>query len=301
MRRLTIVLLLAVGAVAAPARAACPPPDYPPALLDFIRAQGFMLDDDAERDALALALLDCLGDPDPRWRDATAFGALATWLRTGALGDDTLRELQGRLVAQLGEARDPRGFRRPFVALVLAEVARADRVQPRLDDAQRAAMVAAAIAYLRELRDYRGFIPGEGWRHGVAHAADLVLQLVSSERIAAADVARLLDALATQVAPTVDMAYVHGEPERLARAAYWAWRRGVLDDAWWDAWVERVSAPAPLPSWQAAYAGTSGLARRHNVRAFVLSLAHLARRGGGEQGERLLAACDRALDRIDAN
>lgn len=299
MRRLPALLLLAVGAACAPAHAACPPEGYPPALLDFIRAQGFVVEDARERDALALALLDCLGDPDPRWRDATAFGALATWLRAGAIGDDTLRELHRRLLALLADARDPRGLRRPFVVLVLAEVARADRTAPRLEDAQRGALVDAAIAYLRELRDYRGFDAREGWRHGVAHASDLVLQLALSERIGATDVGRLLDALGSQVAPTVDMSYVHGEPERLARAAYWAWRRGALEPAWWDAWIDRVSAPAPLPAWQAAYSSTSGLARRHNVRAFLLALAHLARRGGGDADARLLAACDRALDRVD--
>lgn len=296
------VLLLALlpGAVpAASAPPACPPEGYPPALLSFIQSQGFMVEDARERQGLALALLACTGHPNPALRDNLAYGAIATWLRGGMLDATTVRAVRDDLLAQLRDRRDPQGFRRSFAALLLSEVAQADHVAPLFDAAERRAMVDAAVDWLTEVRDYRGFVTGEGWRHGVAHGADLALHLVMNDRVEVADVERLLAAVGAQVAPTATVFYVQGEPERLARVVLRAHRREILDAGWWDRWIDRIAAPSPLPSWRAAFGSEPGLARRHNVRAFLLALAHLARRGGEPGDAALLAACDRALDRID--
>lgn len=289
------LLLVGAGMVAA----ACPPTGYPPGALGALRAGGFVVADPVVRESLALALLDCVGDPDPTLRDGLAFEGLTAWLRADALSPATVRSLHAGLLSQLRDPYDPQGFRRPFAALLLSEVARADRVTPVLDPAGRGAMVDAVVDYLNGLRDYRGFSEREGWRHGAAHAADLVLQLVVNTTIAPADVGRMLDALATRIAPTARVSWIHGEPERFARAVYFAHRRDALDDAWWDRWFDRVSSPAPLAAWGDALRSEVGLARRHNTRAFLLSLAHLARTGGGAGDAGLLSRVDAAIARVD--
>ena len=43
-------------------------------------------------------------------------------------------------------------------------------------------------------------------------------------------------------------------------------------EAEWSAWFTQLTMPAPLPNWQAAFNSELGLARRHNLRAFLLSL-----------------------------
>ena len=70
------------------------------------------------------------------------------------------------------------GFAQPFAALALAEVARVDRVAPIFTADERAVLVTAATNYVRSVRDYRGFDDVQGWRHGVAHGADFLMQLV---------------------------------------------------------------------------------------------------------------------------
>lgn len=39
---------------------------------------------------------------------------------------------------------------------------------------------------------------------------------------------------------------------------------------YWNAWFQRIAAPAPLPAWDQACRSQAGLARRHNTRAFLL-------------------------------
>jgi hypothetical protein len=178
---LPIIALLALGACATtPAEAqsaACRPAGYDRAQLDALKANQWAIADEAARNAFALALADCLGDPDSSVRDGLAFEGLQHYMRAGQLSTATLAALNTNLQAKL-TAPDPQGFQRPFAALVLADVARTDRVAPWMNEAQRTQLIDASIAYMRGITDYRGFTPGEGYRHAAAHTADLMLQLV---------------------------------------------------------------------------------------------------------------------------
>lgn len=56
---------------------------------------------------------------------------------------------------------------------------RVDRMQGDPDD-ERQALLAAATTYRRGVRDHRGFVDAEGWRHGVARGAGLPLPLAQN-------------------------------------------------------------------------------------------------------------------------
>lgn len=248
-------------------------------------------------DALALSLAACLGDPDPALRDGLAYESLAAWLRADALSAPARVALRERLLADLA-APDPAGFRRPFAGIVLAEVARTDRVSPWMSPEDRERLVQAAAAYLAGVRDYRGFTDREGWRHGVAHGADLVMQLALNPALDRAALDRLLEAIAVQVAPAGAPPYVHGEPERLARPVVFILSRGLHDEAEWRAWLARATAPAPMTDWSEAWRSEAGLARRHDVRAFLLAL-HAALGADGANLPAFLPAVSAALRATD--
>lgn len=229
--------LLAVGGlfVSAMATAAgCPPAGHDLASLQALKAANFEVPNDAGRQSLARALLACLADPDPARRDGIAFEAYSTWLRAGKLEVATRTDLLSGLVAMLQpDSRDKDGFRQPFAALVLSEVARTDRLSEWMSAEQRNRLVSEAARYLESVRDYRGFVEKEGWRHGVAHGSDLVLQLVLNPRLDRVAVDRLLTAVAAQVAPAGEHAYVDGESERLARPVLYAASRKLHSTEDW--------------------------------------------------------------------
>ena len=291
--------LFSLALAAAPAPA-CAPDEATLDAWRALKAAGFDTGDASETEATARALAACLAHPDPAVRDGLAYEGLAHWLRAGELGVGPRRQLRGQLVAMLGAGKADRpGFGPPFAALVLAEIARTDRVEPWMEADERARMVGVAAAYLQSVRDYRGFVDGEGWRHGVAHGADWVMQLVLNPALDEAQVAHLLDAVAAQVAPAGAPAYVHGESERLARPVLLALRRGTPDDAGWQAWLARVADPAPLPDWSQAYGSEAGLARRHNLRAFLLALYAGLAESGDEALRARLPPVVAALRRMD--
>ncbi|MCI4569361.1 DUF2785 domain-containing protein [Lysobacter sp. CFH 32150] len=261
------LLLVLIGAT--PAFAGCPPEGQSRESLQALKALKFTLPDPPARQTLAEGLVDCLGDPDPELRDGLAYEALTHWMRAKELSPEGLRVLRDRLQAMLGE-EDPAGFRRPFAALVLSEVARTDRVEPWMEPGERAEMVDAAARYLESVRDYRGYDEEEGWRHGVAHGADWLMQLTLNPALERAQFDRILAAIATQVVPEPAHAYVFGEPGRLARPVLYIAKRGVYSEAEWQAWL---SAMTPTRGdTKLTYKDAVWLARRHDLLAFLTSL-----------------------------
>jgi len=296
-RPLTAAELAAEWSALGVAGVGCAPEPERRTSLLALAERGFELADAAERQRLALELAECLGDPDPKLRDEVAFTGLSTWLRAEALDEATRLALAQRLLPWVEAEEDAAGFRRPFAALALSEVARADRLAPSLPDAVRGRIVAAAAGFLETTRDHRGFDAAEGWRHAVAHGADLVLQIGLHPATTADEAKRLFDALATQIAPT-GVAYVHGEPERLARAAFFVHRRGLPGDDYWDAWFAALAAPGPSEAGAAAPSAAEALARRHDLAAFLHALAFAARANPAPSSDRLAELAHRELVRL---
>jgi hypothetical protein len=252
-----------------PAMAGCPPQDMGRNELQAMKTLRFQVPEAADRNTIALALVDCLGDPDPLLRDGIAYEGLAHWMRAGQLEPGVLRSLRDRLYARIDEGEGD-GFARPFAALVLSEVARTDRIAAWMTPHEREAMVRKAADYLATVQDYRGFDNAEGWRHGVAHGADWALQLALNPALERAQGDRLLAAVAAQVVPGSAHAYVSGEPGRLARPVVALARSGLYGEDDWQTWF--AALPARIGDPELAYADEDWLARRHDLVAFLLSL-----------------------------
>lgn len=264
MRR--VLILLACPLIAAVAQADCPAASASQ-LRQALKVEASEADRAAQQ-AQALNLADCLAHPDPALRDGLGFELLSEWMRAKALKPETLQVLRERLLPVLSGPDVSAGFHAPFAALTLAEIARVDRLQPFLTPAQRLDLLERACRYLASVRDYRGFVPGEGWRHGVAHGADLLMQLSLNPALDAAAQRRILQAVAAQVLAGSGHAYQFGEGQRLARPALFAAARAEIPADDWQRWLDATLAPAaPKSEPDAAL-----LARIHNAREFLWPL-----------------------------
>ena len=287
MRICTLAILAAGLAFSSASVAQCPPQSMTRGELFELKAQAFVVDDDAARNRLALDLLGCLADPDPKMRDGVVYEAIATWGRGELLLPDTLQALRGGLIAKLKGEDDPQQFRRAFAALVLSEVARVDRIKPVFSDTERQQLATVAADFIRGVEDYRGYDEQVGWRHQVAHASDVVLQLALNPQMPTESVMEMLDAMSVQIAPAA-VGYTHSEPERFARAAFYAHQRGALNADWWQGWLSRVTAAAPAESWAAAQQTKAGITRRNNLFAFLFALHFAAANADNEAGNELM-------------
>jgi len=221
----------------------------------------------------ALKLAECLGHEDPEIRDEFAYATFVETLRQGDTSPRTIRLLKEKLIGNIRTAStDTEGFLAPFSVLVLAEIARVDRLDPFMTQSERSALVKAGSDYLEGIEDYRGFDPKDGWRHGVAHAADLMLQLSLNPSLEEQHAQLMLEAISSQVVAGNAHSYIHGESKRLARPIlYLAMTELVSADAWRN-WFAALEADQDDPRWQDAYTSVEGLARIHNTENFAAAI-----------------------------
>lgn len=277
--------------------AACPPAGWDRARLEALKKAQYAIADQAEREGFAEAIVACVASPDPFLRDGIGFEALSHWFRAERLDDAVKVRIARDLLRRLS-SRDPAGFEAPFAALSLAEVVRADRVKAYLPSDLRVAIGEGAVTFVAGVRDYRGYDEREGWRHGVAHGADLLMQIARNPAYAdRAYLGRVLDAVGAQVAPAGHF-YIYGEPERLMQPIIFLAQRKVFTEAEWTAWFARVSDPAPLASWDAAFTSQRGLAKRHDTRAFLSSVWLNAKISASGDDDVLLAGAEAALRKV---
>lgn len=291
MKRLLFTAVIVFAAAAAPALAqtgTCPPAGYDRARLEALKASEWAIPSARARNAFARAMIACVASPDTSLRDGALYESMYRLLRTRQLSTETMIAIEADLEARL-TAPEGDGFERPFAALVLSEVARADRVEAYLPAAARTRLLDASIAYFAGVRDYRGFDERAGWRHGVAHGADLLLQLSLNPAFGKSELTRILAALSAQVAPEGHF-YIYGEPERIARPVIFMAQRGLISEAEWTAWF------ASLPKVdEAAFSTQAGLARRHNLTALYATIALNVRLTENAEDNALLPGVEAAL------
>jgi hypothetical protein len=293
MRRIFFAFFMAAMPLAAVE--ACVNETWPREALLKLKADAFVPAEGMDRYAAARQLIVCLASPDPTLRDGVAYEGLSAWLRQKAFDAEQMRELRTRLYERL-DTPDKDGFAAPFSALVLSEVARTDRIEAWMTDQERADMLAKAAGYLTSVRDYRGFEADAGWRHGVAHGADWLMQLALNPKLDAVQLRQLTDAAASQVRAADGHAYVYGESARLARPILFAARRDIRTEAEWTTWMDSLSAGMADP--KLAYQDAVWLAARHNLAAFLSTVYFEADHGGLEALKPLQNAAAGALKAI---
>jgi hypothetical protein len=274
---------------------ACIPEGYDRAKLEMLKAGEFEIADEAERETFAKAITACLASPDPKLRDGVAYEALMHMLREKQLSAETMKALLADLQPRL-EGPDGEGFERPFAALALSEIARADRIEPFLTEDELMLLVVKAQAYLLNVYDYRGFHETEGWRHGVAHGADLLMQLALNPRVDNEGLGLIVSAIGVQIAPR-GHSYIFGESERLAQPVLFAASRGVMREQEWSAWLKQVVTP-PADVADRLSTSVNGLAWRHNTKAFLDSLYLNVTLGSDKADDVMLPGLEAALKAI---
>lgn len=274
---------------------ACPPAGWDRARLESLKAASFEIANTGERERFAEAVVACVASADPFLRDGVAFEALSHMFRKEQLGDAVKIRIARELLRRLA-SREASGFEAPFAALVLAEVVRADRLKAYLPGDVRSAIGEGAVTFVTGVRDYRGFDEREGWRHGVAHGADLLMQIARNPAYAdRAYLGRLRDAVGAQIAPAGHF-YIYGEPERLMYPVLFLAQRKAFVAAEWRAWFERVTGDAH--SWADAFASQKGLARRHNTKAFLYAVWLNAKISENADDDVLLEGAEAALRKV---
>jgi hypothetical protein len=237
-----------------------------------VAASGLAVPDDRTLGDLTAELTRMLADPDPEMRDGLAYPTLTTWVGRGVY-DDLLTGLGDGMAAGLavgiGDTASDGIFRRSFSALVLGECIARDNQRPLVAGGKILEWGDRLATWLLRERDLRGFVPGKGWAHAVAHGADGLGTLARSPHVQKPELTVVLDVIADRVVSRVDRLFTNGEPDRLAQAVIQVLRRDVVPLEVLEPWVARLAAVAGARS---SYDGRDPHLAGGNAEAFLRAL-----------------------------
>jgi hypothetical protein len=219
------------------------------AFWDRVVAEGHKVPADRPLAELTAELTTMLGSADPYLRDEIAYPTLATWVSEGVY-DDLLQGLgdgmTAGLVVGIGEDGTDTVFRRSFSALVLAEcIERAGALAASgqgVPDETVLRWGDRVAGWLVRERDLRGYVPGKGWAHALAHGADALGVLAEAPQMGRLELTVLLDVIADRLLLPTRARFAHAEDDRLAAATMRILRRDVVALEVLEPWVARLAA-----------------------------------------------------------
>lgn len=207
----------------------------------------FAVPTDRSLPELTAELTGLLGDVDPDLRDGLALPTLATWIERGVY-DDLLPGLGDGMAAGLrvglGESGTDSVFRRSSSVLILGCCIERDTERALVPQGKVLEWGDRIATWFLDEKDLRGFVPGQGWAHTMAHGADALGTLACSPHIGVGELTVLLDVLAERIVAPVEVLLNAGEPDRLALAAMCVLRRDQVPLDLIEVWVETLAETA---------------------------------------------------------
>ncbi|MDK2981935.1 MAG: hypothetical protein PWQ55_2282 [Chloroflexota bacterium] len=202
--------------------------------LKKLQTAGNALPQDIDRTALLAKMLEHIGSSDSELRDDLIFFSLQEWIaRNPQIPVTDLRATWPRLLDEqhlffhLGEQGTDSVFTRSFSALTLALYVYRHRQEAYLSSADLRTILAALCRYLSLEQDLRGYVPGPGWAHAVAHSADALDELALCAEMNADDLRRILAAILGSMSRP-QAPFVQREEERMATAFVNLHGRGLI-------------------------------------------------------------------------
>lgn len=133
--------------------------------------------------------------------------------------------LKYHLFHGIGETESDTVFTRAFSTLLIALIVYQDRQRGFLSATDIDMLKAKLLAYLDCEIDTRGYVPGKGWAHSIAHVADAFDELVLHPHLDETEFGEMLEALWDKV--MIPSLYVHDEDERLLNPIFALLGRGM--------------------------------------------------------------------------
>ncbi|GCE09105.1 DUF2785 domain-containing protein [Dictyobacter aurantiacus] len=229
-------------------------------------------------------LLSYLGSTDSELREELAYMILCEWIGRGNYSYPDIQKMATQLLYNLtiglDEQQSDTVFLRSFSVLILTEIVCYDLTQSILSEAEVQQLLDQALDYFLLEKDVRGYEPGKGWAHAVAHSSDFLWVLSQHQFVSTTGLMRIMDAIGKKITAPIDDTYLFDEDERLVRAVMSVLQRNLLGFSFLTMWLEMLIHPRGRIAWNADLDGKmmevvrnkAETCARHNTKHFLRSL-----------------------------
>ena len=175
---------------------------------------------EVDQSSVLNSMLEHIGSTDCELRDGLIYASFYKLVMErkqieAALLSELLQTCVNELLFKgIGEKGTDTVFTRSFTTLLIALILGRDNQEDFLSKDTIEDMKEKLIKYMELEEDIRGFVPDKGWAHSVAHAADMIDELVKNPKLNKECYPDIIRTLWSKVLIS-NSVYVHGEDERL--------------------------------------------------------------------------------------
>jgi len=186
---------------------------------------------------------EALKSTDGNLRDRLALNVICNLIENGKLSDDKCRLLLQELISDkyllcgLGEECGDSVFGRSFSTYPISSILEYNRQVKRriLTDEDIKDVFTAAIKYVQEENDLRGFVDDKGWADSIGHGADFLASLAEDSALGSKELSIVLDVIRDKVC--IDYACHGATVFRLAAAASEVLKRKLIGEQEFASWT----------------------------------------------------------------
>ncbi|MBI0092154.1 DUF2785 domain-containing protein [Lactobacillus sp. M0403] len=170
-------------------------------------------------------LLDNIGNLNPHIRDNLVYTLFARGFSENAFNQKQIQVIidsfiQNRdLFRQINQPENDAVFLRTFSALLGALILESDNDKPILTDSDRQLLFDWSIRYLKEEKDFRGYVTNKGWAHSVAHGSDFLGATLNHHDFKPKSVSAIFEVI-TSIFQNLKNPFVDDEEQRIAFAFF---------------------------------------------------------------------------------
>ncbi len=161
-----------------------------------------------------------IGSLDSELRDNLIYGSFYELIHEKNLLEhslltELLEECKNNLLCKgIEESESDLVFTRTFTSLLITLILYRDNADDFLSQQKISDCKDKVLAYLSAETDVRGYVPGKGWAHSVAHMADAIDELVKNPKLNKAYYSEIVSALYNAILQE-KYAFIHNEDERI--------------------------------------------------------------------------------------
>lgn len=241
--------------------------------LQAIEKNSFQLSAKDDLKELIPAMLEHIGSTDSILRDDLIYSALAEWISDENLIDnEQLRKILSvilddkHMLYMLGEKDTDSIFTRSFSVLILPQLFNAQVNRQLFTDEEISRAKGKLLFFIANEKDRRGYVPGKGWAHAIAHAADALAELVICFKTDKESLMEILESIIDVICVS-DQCYIHSEEERLVTVVLEVIKKRTISESKIHQWLETFSLNA-----LAVKSFPERIIIRTNVKNFLQSL-----------------------------
>ena len=251
-------------------------------LLIQVKENDYNVPEGVDLDALLDDMLSFLGDPDSELRDELICTIFYTWAdeEVAAFTTKQMHKILNTCVSDrylflgVGENGTDTVFTRSFSSLYIGLALCRHDEDPYLSDEEVENIKLALSSYVRQEKDFRGYVDGKGWAHSMAHVSDALNDLVFCDCLTREDLLEILDTVKVIVLNT-PIVYEAGEDDRVATVFESVCEREMLSNEDIVKWLESLDYPFDRTAGEYPQVFYSHINRRHFLRCIYFLLLSL--------------------------